>query len=228
MPVEGAEGLAQTIAAWRREASPIYQALFLAALLALGGSFAAGFVEGVRLFGLPPIQGDATVLGRALLERGDYATALEEFRLAGLIDPETYGASRPQLSFSAAPGSPERVERLRQSTREDPGSAGAHLELGRALLAQGDLVASLQSLERARDLDPRQPGLDATLGRAYLEAGKWVESERALRAALTADPHPDLHDLLGFALHEQGKRDEAAQHFERAHTLRAQPAERAP
>ncbi len=228
LPVEGTDGLVRTVAAWRREASPIYQVLFLAALLVLGGSFVAGFVEGVRLFGLPPIQGDATILGRALLERGDYATALEEFRLAGLIDPENYGATRPRLAFSPAPGAPARAEPLRQRVREDPGDPGAHLALGRALLAQGDLAASLQSLERARDLDARQPGLSATLGRAYWEAGNWVESERALREALAADPHPDLHDLLGFALHERGKREEAAEHFERARALRAQRAERAP
>lgn len=220
-------GWVRTIAAWRREASPVYQALFLVALLVLGGSFVAGFVEGVRLFGLPPIQGNAVILGQALFQRGDYAEAFEEFRLAGLIDPENYGVA-PRLSFSPAPAAPARVERLRQEVGEHPGNAAAQLALGRALLAQGDLAESLQSLERARELDAHQPGLAAALGRAYLEAGKWVESERALREALAAEPQPDLHDLLGFALHEQGKREEAALQFERARALRAQRAEQAP
>jgi tetratricopeptide (TPR) repeat protein len=197
------------------------------ALLALGGSFVAGLVEGVRLLGLPPIHGNATVLGQTLFERGDYAAAFEEFRLAGVIDPENYGVA-PRLSFSPAPAAPARVERLRQEAREQPANAAALLALGRALLAQGDLAESLQSLERARDLDARQPELAATLGRAYLEAGNWVESERALSEALAEAPRPELYDLLGFALHEQGKREAAARQFERARAQRAQLAEQAP
>lgn len=227
LPVEGTGSLARSIRAWRREASPIYQVVFLAALFVLGGSFVAGLVESVRLFGLPPIQGDATILGRALFERGDYASALDEFRLAGVIDPENYGAG-PRLSFSAAPGAPVSAERLRQVVREHPGDARAHLALGRALLAQGDLAAGLQSLERAREMGARQPGLSATLGRAYLEAGRFDEAERALREALASGPHPELHDLMGFALHARGKRDEAAEHFATARALRAQQSDRSP
>ncbi len=227
LPVGGTEGRLRTVAAWRREASPLYQAVFLAALLVLGGSFVAGFVESVRWFGLPPIQNDATVLGRALLERREYAEALEEFRLAAVIDPENYGVG-PQLSFTPAAGAPENLERLQQAAREQPGSAGAQFALGRALLAQGDVAASLQSLERARELDPGQPGLAAALGRAYLVSGRYAESEQTLREALAAGPHPDLHDLMGFALHQRGMRDEAAQHFERASALRAQRSERIP
>ncbi len=176
MSVEGTRRLPRTLGAWRRDTSPIYQALFLAALLVLGSSFVAGFVESLRLFGLPPIHGDATILGRTLLERGEYATALDEFRLAGLIDPENYDA-RPQLDFSTA--------------RSAPGSA-------------------------------------AQRGRTSLAAGRWVEAERALREALASDPQPELHDLLGFALYELGKREEAAQQFERARALRAPHAERTP
>jgi tetratricopeptide (TPR) repeat protein len=223
-----AGGRFRAFAAWRREAGPLYQALFLAALLVLGGSFVAGFVEGLRIFGVPPIHGDATVLGRALLERGEYAEALEEFRLASLIDPENYAGARPQLSFTAAASAPESVERLRESAREHPESAATQVALGRALLAQGEIAASLEILERARALDPGQPGLAAALGRAYLVSGRFAESEQALRDALVVSPHPDLHDLMGFALHERGMREEAAHHFERARTMRAQRSEPAP
>jgi tetratricopeptide (TPR) repeat protein len=226
-PVEAAGGPFRTFAAWRREASPVYQSLFLVALLLLGSSFLAGFVEGARWFGIPPIQGDATALGRALLERREYAAALEEFRLAALIDPENYSGG-PQISFTPAPVTSENLERLRRAARENPGNAGAQLSLGRALLAQGDLAASLESLERARELDPRQRGLAAALGRAYLVSGRYEESERALREALAAGPHPDLHELMGFALHQRGMREEAARHFEQASALRAQRSERIP
>jgi tetratricopeptide (TPR) repeat protein len=227
LPVGGAEGGLRLGAGWRRDASPLYQGLFLIALLVLGGSFLAGFAQSVRIFGLPPIDNDATVLGRTLLERREYAAALEEFRLAAVLDPESYGAG-PQLSFTPAPVSAENLERLRQAAHEQPESAAAQLALGRALLAQGDLGASLESLERARAIDPAQQGLAAALGRAYLISGRYAESEAALREALVASPHPDLHDLIGFALHERGMREEAARHFEQSRALRAQRPQRTP
>lgn len=227
LPAGTGDAPQRTLAAWRRDASPLYQALFLAALLILGGSFVAGFVEGARWFGIPPIRGDATILGQVLLERRQYGPALEEFRLAALLDPENYGAG-PQLSFTPEPPSAEALERLRRTARELPESASAQLALGRALFAQGDLAASVERLERARELDPGEPGLAAALGRAYLVSGRYEESERALREALVAGSHPDLNELMGFALHQRGMREEAARHFEQAQALRAQQSGRIP
>ena len=160
----------------------LYPLLFAVALLLLFGSFCVGFVESLRIFGLPPIESDATVLGRALVERGDYAGAVEEFRLAAAIDPERYDPP-PELALAVPAGvdSQALVQRRRRELAERPQEAAAHLALGRALLHQGDAAGALGSLERARELDPRLSGLHEALGLALYQLGRLEEAARAFR-----------------------------------------------
>ena len=208
-------------AAWRREAGAVYTIVFALAVLVLTVSFATGFVRSYRLFGMPPIGADATILGQDLFERGEYVRALEEFRLAGLIDPENYDGS-PELAFADPQGDVDaRVRRQRLLAARRPHDASAHLRLGRALQAAGELAEAAHSLERARDLDARLPELQATLGIVYLVAGRTQEAAQALREAVAAGAsQPDLHVHLGLALYQLGKRDEAAREFARARVLR--------
>jgi Flp pilus assembly protein TadD len=211
----------QAVAEWRRRTSAGYQAVFALSLLLLGGCFVAGFLESARHFGLPPIAGDATILGRALLERGDFLPALEEFRLAGLIDPENYEAN-PEIALSHAvadTGALVRRDQARVSRR--PGDATAHFSLGRSLLLDGDYAGSVRSLERARALDPGLRGLEGVLARAHLQSGALPEAERAYRAAIEREPsNPHWHEGIGFLLYRTGERQEARWHFERAQELR--------
>lgn len=227
--MDDAESRPTALAEWRREASPFYQVVFALGLLVLGGSFAAGLVEGGRLFGLPPVDGDVTALGQVLFERGDYAPALEEFRLAALIDPENFGEP-PQLAFPRPPGGTDAlVRRLRDRVRERQEDAAAHFGLGRALLLGGAVGEGLHSLERARDLDPQLPGLYGFLGRAYMEAGMLPESQRALREAVAADPsRPALWEVLAMASYRLGQPEQAAAQFERARALRERRGGRSP
>lgn len=209
----------EAIAEWRRAVGIPYQAAFVISLLALGTSFVAGFVESSRYFDLPPIQGDATVLGHLLLERGEFLPALEEFRLAGLIDPENYAS---ELTFQrSGGGAPAAVEKGRQQVQQRPEDPAAHFFLGRALLRDGQITESVRSLERARDLNPELRALQGTLGRALLEAGSTEAAERAYRQAIAREPsNPDWLEGLGLALYWSGRPDEAAEHFGRARTLR--------
>jgi Flp pilus assembly protein TadD len=221
--VSDTRGWLQAIGEWRRSTSLLYQALFALALLVLLASFLAGLAESFRRFGLPPIGADATILGRALFARGDYGAALEEFRLAGVVDPESY-ARAPEVAFvRPVVGADALVRRHRQSLRERPGDAAVHLALGEALLGSGRVDESLSSLERARDLDPRLAEVHGTLARAYLSAGRLEEAERAFRQGLEVDAtDPDLHEGLGFALYRLERRDEAMAHFARARSLRGE------
>jgi Flp pilus assembly protein TadD len=195
--------------------------VFASSLLVLFACFVAGFVGSALHFGLPPIAGDATILGRALLERGDFLPALEEFRLAGLIDPENYEAN-PQIALpQATSDTDELVRRSRARVSQRPEDAAAHFALGRALLLHGDFPASVQSLERARDLDPALKGVEGVLARAHLQNGALPEAERAYRAALEREPsNPFWHEGLGVLLYRTGEREEARWHLERAQGLR--------
>lgn len=204
---------------WRNS---LYRACFGLALLLLVSSLGMGFVRAARLFGLPPLELDATILGRDLVERGEYARAVEEFRLAGLIDPERYDPP-PELALPrpTSADADALVARQRRRVRERPDASGAHLALGRALLLRGDAAESARSLERARELDPRLRGLQGALGRAYLEAGRTREAEGAFREGVELEPlRPGLHDGLGIALYRLGRLEEAARAFERAQGLR--------
>ncbi len=222
----GAAGRFESLSEDWRDASRVYRALFALGLLVLAVSLVAGMTESLRLLGPPPIDGDASVLGRLLLSQGDYAAAVEEFRLAGLLDPERYDPA-PELSMAlpSPPGAAARVEGLRAATREQPTDAAAFLALGRALLLAGSSQESVRDLERARDLDPGLDGLQASLATAYLEAGRAADAERAYRAALASEPgRAQLYRGLGMALYRQGRLKEAAQAFARFQAGRAPAA----
>lgn len=215
---------------WPRAASRSYRASFALALAILCASLLAGFATGVSRFGLPPIDGDATVLGRQLLERGDYVGAFEEFRLARRIDPERV-AAMPEISVHyethSDPTSESRIRRLQDRLRAEPRNARVHLALGRELLARGDATASLPSLERARELDPALAGVQASLGRAYLIALRSPEAEQAFRAALREEPsRAALHEGLGVALYWLGHFEEAIDELQRAQRLTEASGER--
>jgi len=208
------------VAEWRRQASVGYQVAFVVSVALLAVCFGAGFLESSRHFGLPPIEGDATILGRALLARGDTLSALDEFRLAGLLDPENYD-QEPALALERPPGVEALVRRGRARVSRSPGDANAHYALGRALLLDGDAVASVESLEQARRLEPGLRGLEGTLARAHLQTGALPAAEAAYRDAVAREPsNPDWHEGLGLTLYRLDARDEAARHFERARALR--------
>jgi protein O-GlcNAc transferase len=216
-PREGSSGFANLA----RNAGVVYSLVFGFAMLVLGVSFAAGFVQSFRLFGMPSIGSDVTILGAALFAQGDYAAALEEYRLAGLIDPENYDSS-PQLVFVAPHVNAEAlVHQHRQRVNQRPGDAAAHFDLGRALQTAGQLTEAANHLERALALDASFPGLQAALGTVYLEADRTHEAVQTLRAALSSGAsQPALHERLGLALYQLGEREEAVRHFEQARALR--------
>lgn len=219
----------EAVAAWRRETSLPYQAAFVAGLLLMVASFVAGFVGSHPYFGLPPIGGDATVLGRVLLERGDYLPALEEFRLAGLIDPENYDVEPELASASPEPGTEELIRQRRDRVQRRPRDATAHFLLGRSLLSNGQVVEAIESLENAQSLNPQLRGLHGILGRALLQAGDPEAATHAYRVAIAAEPrNPDWLEGLGLALYWTGQRAEAAEHFGAARTLRDRAETAAP
>ena len=211
----------RVFADWQHEAGPIYAVAFVAAAVVFAASFTAGFVKSFGLFGIPSISSDAAVLGRDLFARSDFGPALDEFRMAGLLDPENYDSS-PALDFGQPQGDAVALlRRQRQLVEQGSHDAAAHLRLGQALQAAGEAGAAASSFERARDLDPHLPGLSASLGSVYLVEGRFDEAVLILREAVAAAPSlPILHDKLGLALYQAGERDEARREFARARALR--------
>lgn len=218
------------LAAWREQTSPLYQAAFAVGLFFFAASLLAGLAGSVRIFGLPPIGNDVTVLAKHLMLEGDLAGAVEEFRSAAMLMPTEYDPP-PEMIFAApkenAP--PAELRRKRQQVRAQPEDAAAHLALGIELLERGLGGQGLVSIERAVALDPQLPGLGGWLGRAYAEAGRSADAEQVFRREIERAPEDAaLYEGLGLALYRQGSLAESARAFARAQELRATQGEGAP
>ena len=186
----------------------------------------AGRAKGVPTArcGAPPIRGSATILGELYFRHGDYARGLEEFRLAGLIDPANYSPD-PELGISAAPpaNSAARIARGRRAVQLRPDAPDAHLALGVALLQAGENRAGLESLERARELDRSTAGLAAALGHAHVRLSNPSEAVPLFLEALESEPNnADLREALALVLYRLGSREEAVQQFELARIQRSE------
>ena len=93
----------------------------------------------------------------------------------------------------------EAEEQLRQAIAHvpasDPGlSALAHMYLGSALAAQGELAEGIRALERAREIRPNLGETHAFLGEAYASQGRLVDSVRSFDRAI--ELLPDVVPLL--------------------------------
>lgn len=116
----------------------------------------------------------------------------------------------------------EACELYRMAAKSAPGYARAHLNLGIALDALGDMDGARASLENALALDPAEPFANYNLGRLHYLRGALPWSERLLREALRARPEFfEARFMLGCVLQSRGNPAAAALEFEAA--LREQP-----
>lgn len=116
----------------------------------------------------------------------------------------------------------EGIAAMRGLVARQPGHAGAHQALGKALTMAGDRAAAEPHLHRAVALAPDAPEAWMELG-ALLAATEPVRAEATLRDALQRHPrHAGLWCNLGNVLAERGRRVEAAEAWRRA--LEIQPA----
>lgn len=105
----------------------------------------------------------------------------------------------------------------------DPAYAEGYRQLALAHLAERRLDAARAAARRGLAADPRSPGLLAALGDVDLEAGDAAAAAAAYRRALGLGPPARaaavLRFKLGDALLRQGRPDEAAEEWLRAHQL---------
>ncbi len=106
---------------------------------------------------------------------------------------------------------------LRALAAERPGDVNCLWLLGAALLAQGNLAAALETLERVLDAAPDFAEARVDLARAYRSAGNAVRAREEVRRVLQREPHHHRAWLAyGDALVELGQLTDAATAFERA------------
>ncbi len=98
-----------------------------------------------------------------------------------------------------------------------PNSAGAHYNLGTALMKQGRNAHAVASLEKSLALAPASYDALNNLAVALTAADRAAEAEQAARRAIAMAPGaPMAHNSLGLALAKQMRLGEAAESFEAA------------
>lgn len=109
------------------------------------------------------------------------------------------------------------ADRLHTILRGEPGSTGALVSLGSALLANGDAARAVEVLESALRRQPGDFAASVVLLRALSDVGRLDDAERRLRERTEAAPaDPGAWCLLGMIEEHRGRADAAERSYRRA------------
>lgn len=142
------------------------------------------------------------------LRTGRPAEAADLFARAIEAAPEE-AAFYQSLRYALASARKLKTAELlsRAELAHDPGSVGAHLDLGRAYLDALRIDDAVEILQKATELAPDRADVRVALGRALARAERPDEAETALRRAIELDPDSvEAHRWLGNLLIERPDR----------------------
>jgi serine/threonine protein kinase/tetratricopeptide (TPR) repeat protein len=99
----------------------------------------------------------------------------------------------------------------------DPGLVDGHLARASLMEQTGDMRGALEEITKTLALDPSNSKTLLWQARLYTRLNRWADAEQTFRRVLQERPNSWVtYNDLGFALHEQGKHQEAIQAFEAA------------
>ena len=172
-----------------------------------------------RLTALPPSPEIHELMAEALIARGNYHGAVNEWNEAlKLARGDTHleqGLAHALWLDNDLQNAKPLLLRLVQS---DPESAELNFELGDVVLQVGSTGEAIPYLEKATRLDPQLAPAQAALGRAYLRSGRPREAVTHLKAALPSDEKGSSLYQLAQAYRQTGQADlanQAMREFER-------------
>jgi tetratricopeptide (TPR) repeat protein len=208
------------------EALQAFQAVLHSPRTARGAPFIRlGLVQersGVEPFFPPVLYAE----GFALLQRGEFANALDAFRRSAAKDPLVENAVdfTDPLGLAASAfrnGDTDAAARyVRVGIEREPTRADAHQLLGRVLLTNRNDEEGLTQLRLAVTLGPGDERAHLALSDALVQLRRYPEAEDAFRAALKALPASGrAHYRLGRLYQRQNKTLEALGEFEAAAKL---------
>jgi Flp pilus assembly protein TadD len=131
-----------------------------------------------------------SVLGRALASQiGRVNEAAAAFEAAARLKPGEDGAlNEPGMVTSLRDGAQDATRALRADVQQNANSVDAHLRLGVALAATGDLDAAQTEFQRGIELEPKNGMAHLAMARLhylrgdYAAAGAEIESAKAFGA----------------------------------------------
>ncbi len=151
--------------------------------------------------------------GFALLQRGDYARAIVQFKEAAARDPlnldpvetrEEMGQAAAAFRNGLIPAAIQHLEAAIEPAT--PARAEPHRILGRVYLANQQYDNSINELRTAVRLSPDDERARLVLADALVATGRDSEAEQALRATVEAVPASgQAHYSLGRLYQRQGK-----------------------
>ncbi len=143
-----------------------------------------------------------------------YADAVEEYKKALSLDPSSDALTGLANVYLHGRQFPEAEEYLRKLVAAHPDDAGAHIELGRVLVAQSKNDAAIVELETGAKLAPTDSSVQLDLAELYTTLGKNDQAESVYRSLVARTPKDAaLHRSLGQSLLRQKKFTDAQKEF---------------
>jgi tetratricopeptide (TPR) repeat protein len=166
-------------------------------------------------------------LGRVHQALGNRWKAAAQFRAATQLDPaypEPYKALGDLLLAAPRRLFDQAVEAYQKAIERRSFYAEAHVGLGDALAAKGDIDSAIAAYQRALTHNPANPRVHVSLGKIYYgEKGLYYEAVNAYKRAIDLDPRSlDARMGLGEVYEEKGLYREAIEEYRRV--IDADPA----
>ncbi len=153
--------------------------------------------------------------GKNSLDQGDATNALAFYRKAAALVPNDTDVHLNLANACLLAGAAEDALReADQVLQLEPNSAAAYFVKGSACLHLGKPEEAVKALENSQKIDPGETATWFQLGRARVELRQWDAAITAFKQGLATDPnhlHTTAHYLLGRALLQAGRQDEAQQ-----------------
>jgi tetratricopeptide (TPR) repeat protein len=146
--------------------------------------------------------------------QGRPAQAEATVQAMAAVMPDAYFLDRQGSAYEESALHGLAMLLYREAIRVDPHFPGAHYNLGRLLLQQGESIRGMAEVQEALRLYPDFAEAHAVLGLAYTEQGQLEQAVTHLQQALAL--HPDLamaQNHLGRIYQAQGRSDEAIHTF---------------
>jgi tetratricopeptide (TPR) repeat protein len=156
-------------------------------------------------------------LGVACLVAGTWLLQYEKYEKWVLLRATVTLAVLTGLTLGQIPRWKDSTTLWSRTVEGQPLSIVAHNNLGRAVLAEGDVVGAMQHFERAVELDPQYAQAQYNLGSLQMRQGSLAAAEVSLRAAVEREPRlAQAQNALGNCLLRQQRVQEAVPHYEAA------------
>lgn len=149
---------------------------------------------------------------------GDSAQSISYLKEALALSPDSAEAHL-NLGIALADGYdlPGAAQQFAMAEKLAPTAAIVHYNVGRVAFDQGDQAKARAELEQATKLEPNYPGALQLLAQIDLHENQAASAVRRLREVLLLQPHNgDAEYLLGRALADLGRREEAVTEWEQA------------